>query len=726
MSAQKANKRNLSYADCPRPRAAEELRLRMVGAASPARRSFVEISNRVIGNNTEPAIGEQRSRNSDSSQAHSEYTTNQNVMKTREASMMPNSARAKRYLLSIVAALLILTGIQQRTIASEPCDPPNVIPRSACDMDSFHAAAVGEVPDGWTEFVLSGNPTYSEHYDTVWGPPSLMIRTFDEAFEAGIYAQVRVQPGAGYRASISWGAPNTPDTFGRQLGLDPAGGTDPKSPTVIWGPTHWGPGRILNYPPPDVNIDVRGRAAGDTMTVFFRVDHVENPGDNLIFIDVIALYPDESAPPLETSTPTPEPTTEPTTEPTPEPTSEPTRDPPGATPVDDLFLPLLSDVNQAQVIVPTATPTATLQPHWSEPVRIAGDRAEELRADFGSQPAVVEDQSGLLVAYSLSHGDGGQSGDDEAYLTQYLASSGWQEPMALTDVDPGQSAGPPSIVMDSDGQLHAVWIELTNGVGISSTYATRGSDLAWSPPQPLPELEGYRTVDNNGTHALVELADDAIGVAWLGESSGGNEVMWTARTENGWSVPAAVSDNTDSAGNSAGFPSVARSGDSFVHAVWNETSGGTKYALLDTSTLAWTLPVTTELSAGQFHTLVAGDSGSLHLLTQTTDGISYAYVGQETGWGEAKQEKVAEESIDPYYGLSSLAVDSEGNAHAVWIHADQIRYAVRGPESDWSAPVTLFTRSWTGSAYLYLLVDGSGDLHLLFHDDQEIWYSNTS
>ena len=36
---------------------------------------------------------------------------------------------------------------------------------------------------------------------------------------------------------------------------------------------HWGEGRILNYPPPDVNIDVRARALGDVITVFFLVDH---------------------------------------------------------------------------------------------------------------------------------------------------------------------------------------------------------------------------------------------------------------------------------------------------------------------------------------------------------------------------------------------------------------------------------------------------------------------
>ena len=127
------------------------------------------------------------------------------------------------------------------------------------------------------------------------GDPSLRMNSDGVPFTAGIFTQVPVKSGAGYRASISWGAPNKPFETGRQLGIDAAGGTDPKSPNVIWGPMHWGEGRILNYPLPDVNIDVMARAAADTLTVFFLVEHPTATVDSLIYIDAIALYPDESA-----------------------------------------------------------------------------------------------------------------------------------------------------------------------------------------------------------------------------------------------------------------------------------------------------------------------------------------------------------------------------------------------------------------------------------------------
>jgi hypothetical protein len=271
---------------------------------------------------------------------------------------------------TLAASLCLLFYPGKPAFASEPCDPPNIIPQPVCDMDSFYGSPPRQIPNGWSEFVLSGDPTFMQDVDTFWGPPSLRIWSSGGTFKAGIYTQVPVTPGAGYRASIAWGAPNAPETFGRQLGIDPTGGTDPNSPAVIWGPMHWGPGRILNYPPPDVNIDVRARAVNDVVTVFFLVDHPTSTGDNLIFVDAIALYPDESAPAVElppTETPTPEiaaavaPPDPPTPLPlpptaTPEPTATPT-EMPTETPT--------ATATPTETPTPTPSPTPSPTPTWT-------------------------------------------------------------------------------------------------------------------------------------------------------------------------------------------------------------------------------------------------------------------------------------------------------------------------------------------------------------------------
>jgi hypothetical protein len=243
--------------------------------------------------------------------------------------------RVAGVLFAVMASALLIPPAH----ASDLCQPPNVIPQLVCDMDEFTGSPPRQVPVGWTPFVLFGDPEFRQDQHTFFGGSNLTIASYSP-FKAGIFTQADVTPGAGYRASIAWGAPNAPDLFGRQLGIDPTGGTDPNAPTVIWGPMHWGDGRILNYPPPDVNIDVKARALGNKMTVFFLTDHPDTSGDNLILIDVIGLYPDDSAPAVElppTATPTPEP-------------------PPTEAPVVAAAAPVEA---QAAAPLPTDTPTAT-------------------------------------------------------------------------------------------------------------------------------------------------------------------------------------------------------------------------------------------------------------------------------------------------------------------------------------------------------------------------------
>lgn len=249
-----------------------------------------------------------------------------------------------------LALLLALSLLWSSPVwASEPCESSNVMPRDVCDFDTFYGSPPRQLPSGWNAFVLAGDLSYSQDVDTFWGAPSLRMWSNGGTFKAGIYTQVAVTPGAGYRASISWGAPNAPDTFGRQLGLDPTGGTDPTASTVVWGPTHWGPGRILNYTNGQgPNIDVKARAQRDTMTVFFLADHNRSTGDNLIFVDAIALYPDESAPQLPPPTPTPAPVVA---------ASLPTPLPPTATPLPTAT-PTVTPT-PTETSTPTATPTAT-------------------------------------------------------------------------------------------------------------------------------------------------------------------------------------------------------------------------------------------------------------------------------------------------------------------------------------------------------------------------------
>lgn len=239
-----------------------------------------------------------------------------------------------------LAALLSLFAPSGNAFAQDdPCGSGNLI--GNCRFDTFTGSPPRQVPSGWAPFVVSGDLTFMQDTDTYFGPPSLRMWSNGGTFTAGIFTQVAgVQPGATYVASWGWGGPNDPATFGRKLGIDPTGGTDPLSPNVVWGPLHYGPGRFLNYPGPysqdNPNVSVAAVAQAPAVTVFVWVEHPSSTGDNLIYIDQVGLRPDPSAAP-----------------------PAPTAAPPTATPLPPTAVPARAAATATATFTPTATPTAS-------------------------------------------------------------------------------------------------------------------------------------------------------------------------------------------------------------------------------------------------------------------------------------------------------------------------------------------------------------------------------
>jgi hypothetical protein len=268
------------------------------------------------------------------------------------------TTRVAGALLALFVALALST---LPATAQHGCDPGNLIPN--CNFDVFTGSPPRQVPEGWAPFVLSGELTFMQDVDTYWGPPSLRMWSNGGTFVAGIYTQVSgLQPGVAYKASVGWAGPNEPDAFGRRLGIDPTGGTDPNASTVVWGPMHRGPGRMLNYPPPDPNIDVSAVAKSPTVTVFVYVDHNYSTGDNLIFIDAVGLYVDpvQPAPAPEQLSPTPVPAKAQPAAPKPTARPAPTRTyTPTVTPTSTATLTPTATATATQTATPTITPTPT-------------------------------------------------------------------------------------------------------------------------------------------------------------------------------------------------------------------------------------------------------------------------------------------------------------------------------------------------------------------------------
>lgn len=229
-------------------------------------------------------------------------------------------------------------------------------------MGNFVPVAQGQVPSGWTPYVLRGSLAMDPAVDTFWGAPSFRMWSDGDIFLAGIYTQVGgLTPGATYYASIGWGAPDPPDggNFGRRLGIDPTGGTDPNSPNVVWGPEWRGPGKVLNDSNPGYpNIDVSAVAKGSTVTVFVKVDHNYSTGQDEIFIDAVGLYQDAGVP-VAAATNTPKPVAAAPVQPK---APAPTKRPPTLTPTATHTATASPTFTASPTLTPSPTATSTVTP----------------------------------------------------------------------------------------------------------------------------------------------------------------------------------------------------------------------------------------------------------------------------------------------------------------------------------------------------------------------------
>ncbi len=236
-----------------------------------------------------------------------------------------------------------------------------------CDFNTFNAVPGRPwvVPTGWWPFVEAGSPVIDQSQDSA-SPPAQRIWSDGVGFTAGLYQTVPgVLPGATYEAVLYWApySSDGDDSIERKVGIDPAGGTDPRSPNIVWSPGLWRFKRLT-----DKDLRVQAVAQAGTVTVFVRVHNPVTHGRDQVFLDGVTLIkvadpaPATATPipPTPTWTPIP-PTATATASPSATPTATPTMTP-SATPTDTATPTPLPTATPSATPTVTPTPTATSTP----------------------------------------------------------------------------------------------------------------------------------------------------------------------------------------------------------------------------------------------------------------------------------------------------------------------------------------------------------------------------
>lgn len=249
-------------------------------------------------------------------------------------------------------------------------------------MAPGHDTQWGVVSTEWEPFVISGGPRFEWVDNEKWDANGAQYFWADATpFDAGIRQTVGgLQNGVYYRFRIGYShARLDPGTttndvhpsMGRQVGVDPTGGTDPRSANVLWGSALFNSDRGMN--PAELTMTFAARA--DKATIFFRGIFKGASGRAKVWFDVACM---EVASDMPTATPlAPTATTIP---PTPTTRPSPTRAP-------------ATRVAQAPD-TPTPPPTATAIPATSTPTETPPPTAT---ARFARPIATTEPQVPVSV-----------------------------------------------------------------------------------------------------------------------------------------------------------------------------------------------------------------------------------------------------------------------------------------------------------------------------------------
>ncbi len=247
-------------------------------------------------------------------------------------------------------------------------EPENLIVNWSFEDGFYPYPMGGGVANCWVAFVEETVPPetppifrltgYDDFPEAIEGIHSQRIWSDGTGFIAGIHQQVpRVTPGVAYKAWVVWAPVKSSGTdefiMGRKIGIDAYGGTDSRSPDIVWSPEIWG------YDKKQFELlKVSTVAQAETITVFLRVDNHVTHGQDEVFFDAVFLIVDPDQPP---ATPTTNPTPAPTNTPIPPmPTPTPRIPTPTTTPTPtDTSTPTITPTD---TLLPTETPTATNLP----------------------------------------------------------------------------------------------------------------------------------------------------------------------------------------------------------------------------------------------------------------------------------------------------------------------------------------------------------------------------
>ncbi len=301
---------------------------------------------------------------------------------------------------------------------------------------------------------------------------------------------------------------------------------------------------------------------------------------------------------------------------------------------------------------------------WQVAERIETDNAGDVHA-----PQIALDANGNALAVWRRY-DGSRY---NIWANRYTAGSGWGT-AELIETDNAGDASDPQIALDANGNALAVW-DQSDGIRFSIWANRYTAGSGWGTPELIEN-------DNAGGAYFPQIAIDASGNAlavWK-QFDGSRNNIWANRYTpgSGWGTAELI--ETDDAGD-ARYPQIALAANGNALAVWLQFDGTRNniWANRYTPGSGWGTPelIETDDASNAYTPQIAIDaSGNAMAVWRQSDGSRYNIWANRytpgSGWGAAGTiESGTGDAYDP-----QIALDTNGNALAVWLQSDGIRYNI--------------------------------------------------
>ncbi len=354
-----------------------------------------------------------------------------------------------------------------------------------------------------------------------------------------------------------------------------------------------------------------------------------------------------------------------------------------------------------------AASSASAAPVWLAPADLSA--VNELAGD----PTVAVDADGDLVAVWE------QTGVGHGYQVEASvrpAGGGWQAPVTLSEA--GDESYLPVVAVDPQGDATVVW-----GDGFGEVYAAvRPASGGWSAPVALDDEDQDTAAHEDYPYVVVDDHGDATAV-WTYDDNYHDSVLAAERPAGGaWETPVTL----DSGEYAVANPRLAVDPQGDVTAVWTSRSlmnaNDIVRSAMRPAAGAWQTPVDlSDASENAVGPQVAvdphGNATAVWDLFGASSNVVQAAVRPGAGSWQTPVELSAGPKT-PYPAQQQVTVDSHGAATAVWNLYDGTAYitqaAARPAGGSWQTPVDLATGGHLGAGYRgstpQVAVDPHGDV----------------